>query len=123
MGCKSVGMLVVLLMIVVGTAYRRDFMQMLEDEETERKQQWYRVNESHEFWKIKDSQEGKLIQHLYPALLAQQEQLHAQQRQQKLLEEKRKQEEQERHKARIALEKQRKVNDQRVKPVRSEELK
>lgn len=63
------------------------------------------------------------MQHLYPAILTQQEQLHAQQLQKKLLEEKRKQEEQERQKARIALEKQRKVNEQRVKPNRNEEPK
>lgn len=69
LGCKSVGMILMLLLIVVGTAYRRDFMQMLEEEETDRKQQWYKVNESHELWKIKDSQEGKLFQHLYPSLL------------------------------------------------------
>lgn len=68
-GCKSVGLILMLLVIVVGTAYRRDFMQMLEEDENERKQQWYKINESHELWKIKDSQDGKLMQHLYPAIL------------------------------------------------------
>ena len=75
--CKSGALVLILLMVVVGTAYRRDFKQMLEEEETERKQQWFKVNESHELWKMKDKAEGRLMQHIYPSLLTKQEQLHA----------------------------------------------
>ncbi len=122
-GCKLGVLILILIIVVVGTAYRRDFKQMLEDEEAERKQQWLKVNESHEYWKMKDSADGRVMQHIYPSLLTKQEQLYSQQRQKRLSEEKRKQEEIDRHKARIALEKQRKVNEQRVNPTRSDELK
>jgi hypothetical protein len=39
-GCKSGVLILILIIVVAGTAYRRDFKQMLEDEEAERKQQW-----------------------------------------------------------------------------------
>lgn len=76
-GCKSGVLILILIIVVAGTAYRRDFKQMLEDEEAERKQQWLKVNESHEYWKMKDSADGRVMQHIYPSLLTKQEQLYS----------------------------------------------
>jgi len=71
--CKLGVLILILLIVVIGTANLRDFKKMLEEEETERKQQWYKVNESHELLKMKDKAEGRFMQHIYPSLLKKQE--------------------------------------------------
>lgn len=58
--CKLVGFLVILLLIVFGTALK-NFKQVLADEENYRKQEWYKVNEAHELFKMHDAKEGKLL--------------------------------------------------------------
>ena len=123
--CRFVCFILVILLMVCGTAFRKDFMQLLEDEETARKEAWVKVNESHELWKLKDKSEGKLLQHLDPATL-QQQYIYAKQQQQKKMQDERKRiEESENNKARIALEKQRKLAEQqaRIRQAKTEEPK